>query len=140
MEFVARLTVNSVTLNEQSDKLSHCAGECEEGWHCKPREECPSFKEEQAKLDTLTSFSPEWTALLSKLNQLECKTEENGICCKTKGKLEDITDDSASDASDAKYCNKCCIVHTQSRQNRTGTIGELYDASEGVCDVCVQWG
>ena len=87
MEFAARLTVNSVTLNEQSDKLSYCAGGCEEGWLCKSREECPAFKEEQAKLDTLTSFSPEWTALLSKLNQLECKTEENGVCCNTKGKL-----------------------------------------------------
>ena len=108
MEFAARLKVNSVTLQEQSDKLSHCAGECEEGWHCKSREECPSFKEEQAKLDALTSFSPEWTALLSKLNQLECKTEENGVCCKTKGKLGEIIDDSSNDASEAKFYNKGC--------------------------------
>ena len=108
MEFAARLKVNSVTLQEQSDKLSHCAGECEEGWVCKPREECPAFKEEQAKLDTLTSFSPEWTALLTKLNQLECKTEENGVCCKTKGKLGDITDGS-SNASNEKFHNKGCM-------------------------------
>ena len=90
MEFAARLTVNPVTMNEQSD-IVLSAGECEESWICKPREECPAFKEEQAKLDALTSFSPEWTALLTKLKQLECETEENGVCCnsiKTKGKLE----------------------------------------------------
>ena len=96
MEFAARLAVNPVTLKEQRDIVPNPGG-CEEGWICKPREGCPSFKEEQAKLDTLTSFSPEWTALLSKLNQLECKTEENGVCCKTKGKLGEIIDDSSNE-------------------------------------------
>ena len=90
MEFAARLKVNSVTLQEQSDKLSHCAGECEEGWHCKSREGCPSFKEEQAKLDSLTSFSTEWFELLSELKGLECEGEKNGICCKAEGKLRDL--------------------------------------------------
>ena len=120
------------------NKVINChiaAGECEEGWLCKPGKECPAFKEEQAKLDALTSFSPEWTALLTKLKQLECKTERNGICCKTKGKSGDITDDSASYASDAKFCNTGCIVYTQQGKTEQpkGTIGKLYDASEGVC-------
>ena len=90
MEFVARLTVNLVTLQEQSDKLSHCAGECEEGWLCKPRRECPGFKEQQAKLDALTSFSSEWLALYSELKGLECKGAEKGVCCKADGKLSDL--------------------------------------------------
>ena len=108
IEFAAKLTVNSVILNEQIRRMFINPGECEEGWHCKSREECPSFKEEQAKLDALTSFSSEWTALLTKLNQLECKTEENGVCCKTKGKLGDITDGS-SNASNEKFHNKGCM-------------------------------
>ena len=96
MEFAARLAVNPVTLKEKCDIVLN-PGECEEGWVCKSREECPAFKEEQAKLDALTSFSPEWTALLAELNQLECKTEENGVCCKTKGKLGDIIGDSSNE-------------------------------------------
>ena len=89
MEFAARLAVNPVTLKEQRDIVLNPGG-CEEGWICKPREGCPSFKEDQAKLDSLTSFSTEWFELLSELKGLECEGEKNGICCKAEGKLSDL--------------------------------------------------
>ena len=62
-------------------------GECEEGWRCKHRENCPDFKEEQAKLEALPSFSSQWLQLLSKLKGLECKKKENGVCCRTQYKI-----------------------------------------------------
>ena len=89
MEFAARLKVSPVTLKEQRDIVLNPGG-CEKGWVCKPREGCPSFKEEQAKLDSLTSFSTEWFELLSELKGLECEGEKNGICCKAEGKLCDL--------------------------------------------------
>ena len=74
----------------RSNQAITAPGGCEEGWLCKPREECPAFKEEQAKLDALTSFSSEWLALYSELKGLECKGAENGVCCKADGKLSDL--------------------------------------------------
>ena len=47
------------------------------------------FKEKQAKLDALTSFSSEWLELLSELKGLECEGAENGVCCKADGKLSE---------------------------------------------------
>ena len=57
-------------------------GECRAGLHCKQREECPAFKEEQANLKALTSLTPEWHELVSKLTELECDGVDGGICCK----------------------------------------------------------
>ena len=62
--------------------LETFSGECEAGWYCKQREECPAFKEEQANLEALTSLSPEWHELVSKLTELECNGVDNGVCCK----------------------------------------------------------
>ena len=89
MEFAARLAVYPVTLKEKRDIVLNPGG-CDEGWICKPREGCLSFKEDQAKLDSLTSFSTEWFELLSELKGLECEGEKNGICCKAEGKLSDL--------------------------------------------------
>ena len=50
--------------------------------HCKKREDCPAFLEEQAKHKALTSFTPEWFKLAKKLDDLKCDEEENGVCCK----------------------------------------------------------
>ena len=63
------------------------SGECKEGWRCKRRENCPEFKSEQTKLDSLPSFSSEWLELLSKLKNLECNEKENGVCCRTQYKI-----------------------------------------------------
>ena len=57
------------------------AGECKAGFHCKHREDCPAFKEEQANLAALTTLSPKWLALVSEYAELNC--EENGVCCKS---------------------------------------------------------
>ena len=46
-----------------------------------------SCKEEQAKLDALPSFSSQWLQLLSKLKDLECNKEDNGVCCRTQYKI-----------------------------------------------------
>ena len=70
------------------DELKMCilvtfSGECEAGWHCKQRKECPAFQEEQSNLEGLKSFTPEWLELVSKLTQLECDGEDDGVCCKS---------------------------------------------------------
>ena len=59
------------------------AGDCKAGWHCKHREDCPAFKEEQAKLAALTILSQKWVTLVNRLAQLNCEGEENGVCCKS---------------------------------------------------------
>ena len=63
------------------------AGECEEGWQCKQRVNCPRFLQEEAKLDALPRFSPEWPKLASELKGLECDEEEDGVCCRTQFKI-----------------------------------------------------
>ena len=68
-------------------KSFYFLGDCEEGWRCKRRENCPEFKEEQAKLEALPSFSSQWLELLSKLMGLECNKKENGVCCRTQYKI-----------------------------------------------------
>ena len=45
---------------------------------------CPRFLQEQAKLDALPRFSPEWPELASKLKGLECDEEADGVCCRTQ--------------------------------------------------------
>ena len=59
------------------------AGDCKAGWHCKQREDCPVFKEEQANLAALTTLSSPWLALATQLSKLNCEGEENGVCCKS---------------------------------------------------------
>ena len=61
------------------------AGECEEGWQCRQREECIAFKEEQSNLDALTSLTPEWYKLFTKLENLKCHGEKNAVCCEIGG-------------------------------------------------------
>ena len=58
------------------------AGQCQEGWECKSRENCPAFQAEQKKLEALTSFSPEWLKLVSELKGLVCNKEAKEVCCK----------------------------------------------------------
>ena len=73
---------------------NYFAGECVKGWQCKPREECPAFQEEKSNLDALTSFTPEWLELASKLADLQCNGEKSWVCCETvqtKGGLNDLT-------------------------------------------------
>ena len=60
------------------------AGECEEGWQCKQRVNCPRFLQEEAKLGALPRFSPEWPKLATELKGLECDEEEDGVCCRTQ--------------------------------------------------------
>ena len=45
---------------------------------------CPQFLQEEAKLDALPRFSPEWPKLASKLKGLECDEEADGVCCRTQ--------------------------------------------------------
>ena len=71
-----------MSLNENHVGESH-AGECEDGWHCKKREECLGFKEKQSNLEALTSFTPEWFDLASELADLKCNGEKNWVCCET---------------------------------------------------------
>ena len=59
------------------------AGDCKAGWHCKHREDCPAFKEEQANMAALPTLSSPWLALVTQLAQLNCEGEENGVCCKS---------------------------------------------------------
>ena len=79
-----------ILCDPQKFKKIITAGGCNEGWLCKPRDECPAFKEKQAKLDGLTSFSSEWLEVLSQLKGLECEEAENGFCCKIEGTLTDF--------------------------------------------------
>ena len=65
------------------------SGECEEGWQCTPREECPAFQEKDSNLEVLTSLTPEWWQLVESLAALNCGGEKNWICCE-KGGLENF--------------------------------------------------
>ena len=67
------------------------AGECEPGWQCRQREDCPAFKEEESNLETLTTLTPEWLKLVSKLKDLQCNGERNWVCCETKRELGDFS-------------------------------------------------
>ena len=67
-------------------------GECEEGLQCRPKWECPAFKEQESNLETLTSFTPEWLQLVKKLKDLKCNGENNWVCCET-GKIKGEVDD-----------------------------------------------
>ena len=73
--------------------MSKIKGECEKGWQCTPTEECPPYKEEESKLETLTSLSSEWLQMVSRLKDLKCNGEENWVCCesgKIKGWFHDL--------------------------------------------------
>ena len=59
------------------------SGECEAGFHCKRREECLAFQEEEANLESLTRLTPAWLDLVSKLAERKCDGVENGVCCKS---------------------------------------------------------
>ena len=49
-------------------------------------EECPAFKEQESKLESLTLLSPEWEALASKMKDLRCSSSKNNsVCCETNG-------------------------------------------------------
>ena len=49
-------------------------------------EECPAFKEQESKLESLTLWSPEWEALASKMKDLRCSSSKNNsVCCETNG-------------------------------------------------------
>ena len=63
-------------------------GECQEGWKCRSREDCPEFQAEQESLKSLISYSAEWLKLVSKLRNLVCNKEEKRVCCK-KDKMAD---------------------------------------------------
>ena len=63
--------------------LSFSAGDCEDGWKCEHRMDCPRFLEEQAKLEDLPSSSPERAELISRLKSLACNKEEKGVCCRS---------------------------------------------------------
>ena len=74
-------------------------GECEKGLQCKPKEECPAWLE--SNLEALTSFTPEWLEIVSKLADLQCNGEKSWVCCetaKTKGRLNDLHDNIKRDA------------------------------------------
>ena len=40
--------------------------------------------QEEAKLDDLPRFSPDWAKLKIKIKGLECDEEANGVCCRTQ--------------------------------------------------------
>ena len=62
------------------------AGECEEGFQCKSKDECPAFKEQESKLESLTLLSPEWYGLVATLEDLKCSSSKNNsVCCETNG-------------------------------------------------------
>ena len=71
------------------DVISVYSGECEAGWQCKPRDQCPAFQQKDATLKTLTHLSSEWFELASKLVDLKCAGEKNWICCE-KGELDNL--------------------------------------------------
>ena len=79
----------TITLFAQTSIFS---GECGAGLHCKQRHECPAFKEEEAKLDAMTSLTPEWEELASQLTDMKCDGVENGVCCKSNRKGEASTE------------------------------------------------
>ena len=73
----------NITLFAQTSIFS---GECGAALHCKQRHECPAFQEEEAKLDAMTSLTPEWEELALQLTDMKCDGVENGVCCKSIGK------------------------------------------------------
>ena len=69
-----------------TENVKVISGECEEGFQCKPMEECPAFKEQESKLESLTLWSPEREALASKMKDLRCSSSKNNsVCCETNG-------------------------------------------------------
>ena len=68
-----------MSLNE--DYESKFEGECEVGWQCRKREECPAFKEKESNLKALTPVTPEWSKLVVELTDLGCNGEKNWVCC-----------------------------------------------------------
>ena len=46
--------------------------------------DCPRFLQEEAKLDDLPRFSPDWAKLDAKIRGLACDEEANGVCCRTQ--------------------------------------------------------
>ena len=46
-----------------------------------PKEECLVYKEQESKLEVLKFLSPEWSQLVSSLNDLKCNGENNWVCC-----------------------------------------------------------
>ena len=85
-ENFSELRPKSDTSELECNYFSKLAGECEEGWECKKGEECPAFKEQESKLESLTLWSPEWEALASKMKDLQCSSsKKNSVCCETNG-------------------------------------------------------
>ena len=61
-------------------------GKCEAGLHCKQKEECPAFLEQEANLESLTPLTPAWEALVGQLAEKKCGGVENRVCCESFNK------------------------------------------------------
>ena len=83
------------------------AGDCGDGFECKPREACPEFSEKRRLLRNLTKASPEYDELLADLKELVCNAKDKTVCCRAN--YEIIGGTVVTDVSEFPYMARIYI-------------------------------
>ena len=70
-------------VSTSSQRLDSPDGDCDAGFVCKSRTNCPHYQAEKARLDALSSKGgAEFKGLLEELRGLICNKAKRGVCCK----------------------------------------------------------